>query len=397
MVLRRQTEPRARDRPCSPMGIQSALESVDWDFASARPATGPHNIHPYPAKFIPEIPRHLISLVHPGDDSGLLDPFCGSGTALLEGIDSGLSVWGIDLNPLACLIARVKTTPLPQPIGPIARQLASAARTRIAHEHVPAPAIPRLDHWFKPVVQQPLAALVESIRCIQNTAVREALQVALSSIIVQVSNQESDTRYAAIEKGMTSEDVFTRFEKSAASVDHSLSLLSDNLFRKLGRSTIINRDILDVVAIDKSEDISLVVTSPPYPNAYEYWLYHKYRMYWLDMDPIEVRRREIGARPHYFKKNHQDETDFERQMSAVFRLLSKVMRADGIACFLVGRSVIHGRVINNADLLERAARPHGFLLRGKIQRSIAKSRKTFNLAHANIHHEHLLVFVREVR
>ena len=43
------------------------------------------------------------------------------------------------------------------------------------------------------------------------------------------------------------------------------------------------------------------MTSPPYPNAYEYWLYHKYRMYWLGMDPIAVRQQEIGARPHYFR------------------------------------------------------------------------------------------------
>ena len=64
----------------------------------------------YPAKFIPEIPRQLIELFHPGDTSGVLDPFCGSGTTLVETIDAGLDAWGIDLNPLACLIAKVKTT-----------------------------------------------------------------------------------------------------------------------------------------------------------------------------------------------------------------------------------------------------------------------------------------------
>ena len=57
------------------------------------------------------------------------------------------------------------------------------------------------------------------------------------------------------------------------------------------------------------EGFGRLVTSPPYPNAYEYWLYHKYRMYWLGFDPIPIRENEIGARPHYFKTNHQDETD----------------------------------------------------------------------------------------
>ena len=41
--------------------------------------------------------------------------------------------------------------------------------------------------------------------------------------------------------------------------------------------------------------VGLVITSPPYPNAYEYWLYHKYRMYWLGLDPIAVKKQEIGA------------------------------------------------------------------------------------------------------
>ena len=64
---------------------------------------------------------------------------------------------------------------------------------------VDVPEIPRLDHWFKPVVQRSLAALVGQINQ-EQIPVREVLQVALSSIIVRVSNQDSDTRYAAVEK-----------------------------------------------------------------------------------------------------------------------------------------------------------------------------------------------------
>jgi site-specific DNA-methyltransferase (cytosine-N4-specific) len=144
------------------------------------------------------------------------------------------------------------------------------------------------------------------------------------------------------------------------------------------------------------QGVGLVVTSPPYPNAYEYWLYHKYRMYWLGMNPIAVREREIGARPHYFKKNHQTETDFERQMSHCFRLLSQVMRIDALACFVVGRSIIHGREIDNEALLERAAVPQGFRKLGSVQRNIAIHRKSFNLAHGTINREGVVIFAKEV-
>lgn len=81
-----------------------ALHSIGWDFKDAPANTGIHAIHTYPAKFIPQIPRQLIELFHPGD------------SRLVKAIDKGLDAWGIDLNPLACLIARVKTTSLPSGI-----------------------------------------------------------------------------------------------------------------------------------------------------------------------------------------------------------------------------------------------------------------------------------------
>ena len=311
------------------------LSSVDWNFSTTPANTGIHAIHPYPAKFISQIPRQLIELFHPGDTSVVLDPFCGSGTTLVEAINLELDAWGIDLNPLACLTTRVKTTPLPLEFIEVAKQIILKAKQQLAEGLVHIPPIPRVDHWFKPHVQEILAALVEQINKVEELRIREALQVALSSIIVQVSNQDSDTRYAAIEKKVSTEDVFNRFEKSATAVGKAVSTISDTLFRRLGRATVLNCDILTVTPNDLPWNVGLVITSPPYPNAYEYWLYHKYRMYWLGMDPIYVREREIGARPHYFSKNHQDERDFERQMSACFQLLAQVMKPHAKACFLV--------------------------------------------------------------
>jgi site-specific DNA-methyltransferase (cytosine-N4-specific) len=115
-------------------------------------------------------------------------------------------------------------------------------------------------------------------------------------------------------------------------------------------------------------------------------------MYWLGMDPISVRKREIGARPHYFKKNHQDESDFERQMGTCFHLLSQIMLPGAKACFLVGRSIIHGRVIDNAALLQRAAEANGFFLEGIVQRNIRTTRKAFNPKYGNIKKEQIVVF-----
>lgn len=84
------------------------LKAVDWDFTDAS-QDSLASIHPYPARFIPDIPRELISGL--GCDKGavILDPFCGSGTTLLEAQRAGFESVGIDLNPIACLISSVKT------------------------------------------------------------------------------------------------------------------------------------------------------------------------------------------------------------------------------------------------------------------------------------------------
>ena len=84
------------------------LKAVDWDFTDAS-QDSLASIHPYPARFIPDIPRELISGL--GCDKGavILDPFCGSGTTLLEAQRAGFESVGIDLNPIACLISSIVT------------------------------------------------------------------------------------------------------------------------------------------------------------------------------------------------------------------------------------------------------------------------------------------------
>src|SRR5664280_2676519 len=70
-----------------------------------------HMLHPYPAKLLPQIPAFFLTTSRFGPDAPpmvLADPFCGTGTVLLEGALRGLEVIGADTNPLARLIARVK-------------------------------------------------------------------------------------------------------------------------------------------------------------------------------------------------------------------------------------------------------------------------------------------------
>jgi len=95
----------------TPVGFPaSALEAIDWNFSEVKP-DAIHNVHPYPAKFIPEIPRLLLQNLRPSPGQAVFDPFCGSGTTLVEAQRLGFPTVGVDLNPIACLLTKVKTTP----------------------------------------------------------------------------------------------------------------------------------------------------------------------------------------------------------------------------------------------------------------------------------------------
>jgi site-specific DNA-methyltransferase (cytosine-N4-specific) len=366
------------------------LTAADWHFASAKTQAGVHGIHPYPAKFIPQIPRQLIEIFAPSAGSIVFDPFCGSGTTLVEAQSAGYTSIGVDLNPIATLIARAKTRHTTESVHTAAEVVVRHAKQTI----VSIPSIPRVDHWFSKDVQSALARLVDGISRIEDHDLRDDLRLALSSIIVRVSFQDSDTRYAAIQNKVSADSVLEFFLRSAAELDRARQSHFSSLFVQAAvPARIITTDILSI-SPDDVGPVDLAITSPPYPNAYEYWLYHKYRMYWLGFDPIAVREAEIGARPHFFKKNHHTAADFERQMAAVFRLLHQTLRTSGVACFVVADSLIHGHIIDNVALLKRAASDHGFSLLTVVNRNVPSTRKAFNPAHARTSAESIVVFGR---
>ena len=364
----------------------AALSMVDWNFPGRVSQGDIEGLHPYPAKFITEIPGALLDTLPIPPGTAVLDPFCGSGATLVESQRRGIPCIGIDLNPIAGLIARVKTSPTPDAISRVIEQTINRAA---CIDSVPIPAIPNLDHWFKKPVQEALASCTAAIRETL-PEYRDILCLALSSIIVRVSNQDSDTRYAAVPKDVNREDVFSGF----AAATRRISAALDSRDYELSSATVIEADTLCLTPGDIERSIGMVITSPPYPNAYEYWLYHKYRMWWLGFDPLAVKRREIGARAHFFKREHHTADHFAAQMSQTFELLRSVIVPGGFACFLVGRSKIHGQMVDNAAIIESVSGVAGFSPVFKCERSIPSRRKSFNLSYANINTETLLVLRR---
>jgi DNA modification methylase len=365
--------------------LADRLRRVDWSFIDRARPSDLEAIHPYPAKFIGDIPRTFLNVLPLRHKGAVLDIFCGSGTTLVEAQRVGRPAIGIDLNPIACLISRVKTAPLPRDFGDAAVDVVNRARSLKCFQ---IPMIPNVDHWFQPEVQTAVGALADTIAHPAYTTWVDQLRLVLSSILVRVSNQDSDTRYAAITKGVSRDDVFSSFLTGSSKIQRALLKRDWNL----SPVQIIERNTLEVSPSEIKSKVAIAITSPPYPNAYEYWLYHKYRMWWLGYDPISVKNKEIGARAHFFKKNRHTAELFAEQMRTSLQLIDGLLVGGGFVCVVVGRSKIHGQVTDNGATIERVAQQRGFKLVVRLERAINSNRKSFNLSHANIKTETVLVF-----
>ena len=380
------------------------LEAIDWDFAAAKTGYLTHNLHPYPAKFIPQIPNTLIQELSSVGDT-VADVFCGSGTTLLEALQLKRHAIGIDANPLAVLISRAKTSPLTNPEfeelqthrGACERTLTRAASPTgdlfqdggafRSSGWRPAPKV--CEFWFAPHVVEELAELRLLIDRLSSETLRTLCSVILSAIVVSVSKQDSDTRYVRREKAMEPGDAVRRYlgqlDAAIPAVREMSALVEDRFLCQVFGA--------DTLAAPPTTPFDLVVTSPPYPNAYSYHLYHRTRLIWLGHDPARFKKIEIGSHRKYSAKGRNRATPetFRNEFGAIFRWLRERLKDGGYACFVIGDSTIDGVRVDNASLLAEAGAGAGFRETARIGRTIAPTRKTFNPGIGRIRTENVLI------
>ncbi len=163
------------------------IEDSSWDYRGESTKSYTQGFHSYPAMMIPQVARRLIEKYSKASDL-LLDPFCGSGSVMVEARLARRYSWGIDLNPLAILIARVKTTPInPSVLYQHYYTLIEQIRG-ISEDEVPLPNFFNLHFWFKEPVISSLARIKAAIDRIEITEVREFFQVTFSEVVRLSSN-----------------------------------------------------------------------------------------------------------------------------------------------------------------------------------------------------------------
>jgi len=380
------------------------LESISFDFDSFKNKNYlTHNFHPYPAKFVPQIPKILISTLSKPNDV-VLDPFCGCGTTLVESKLLGRNSIGIDINPIATLISEVKTNPLNDlQLQRIKKITARIGRHIKAHYGIKLlfqnenfknvriiiPSFPNRDHWFMPHVIQELAIIKAHINEVNDFELRKFMLVALSSIIVKVSNQESDTRYARKDKKIAKGEVFVFFNNK---INGMIERMKE--FGKKATSSyvkVFNADSRNIEFIHDCS-IDLVVTSPPYLNAYDYYLYHRLRMHWLNMDHKMTQELEIGSRHKHSDKGLGIE-DYLNSLKKCFREIRRVLKDRRYCCIVIGDAIKDGEYIKMDEKIQLLMEELKFELRKKVSYPLRKYTLSFTRGYKNGEKKgHIMIF-----
>ena len=370
--------------------ILSNIASFDWNFRGAITNDITHGYHPYPARFIPQIPASLIQhFTNVGDI--VYDPFVGCGTTCVEANIARRNAIGNDVNEIAVLISKVKTTPLYKKDELKILKTATNARNLVDSQYnIESDDIPELSReWFEEFIAREICIVKKSVNELTSCELQNFCFAALSAILVGISKQDSDTRYVRVSKKLSNFEAISRYEKQLSKMlrimDYSRLALSR------GTSDIRVADSRDE-GIFQDDLADLIVTSPPYPNAYDYHLYHRHRLLWLGMDPAKLKKHEIGAHAHYSRTNGMDENDFYNDMEKVFRSSGRVLKSKRYFVIVIGDSTLQGRRIRNSEIIKDAAIVSGFRPVSEFKRKIDSRKKYFNPSHGNIKDEDIVIF-----
>jgi SAM-dependent methyltransferase len=337
--------------------LASALDVGAEDDASRAHV---HGFHSYPARMHPTTARRLVERLSP-EGGAVLDPFCGSGTVLVEGRLAGRRVFGIDANPLAVELSWLKTRATTADERSRMLQAArAAARSADERRKRRAGATHRYGAedvaLFEPHVLLELDGLRDALHGIEIDWLRRTLALVLSSILVKVSRQKGDTSQTRAERRLASGFTLRLFERKATELAGRLAEYAALLPQPtLGSPTVRLGDARRIEGV-KPASIDLVVTSPPYPGTYDYLAHHAARLRWLELDAERFASVELGARRHLERLPYGAAlARFSTDLGAALASMARVLLPAGRAVLIVGDSVIARKPVHAERLIRDIA------------------------------------------
>jgi DNA modification methylase len=379
-----------------------------WSFEELTPSQTSyitHSYHRYPAKFIPQLAaRVILENSLPGDL--VCDPFMGSATTLVEAIVHDRKAYGTDINPVAALIARAKTTPIaPFLLKKEVEEILSDLYLLIETDHKQRRLIDyqgkpfeiktldhqRIDYWFPEKQKHHLAIILSRISAVKDQKIRDFLLCGFSNILKLCSRWLMKSVKPTIDKDKMIADAYKTFSTQV----RRMVKKNEEFFMLVGQKQLeCVVDNVDARRMNlKNNSVTLIVTSPPYVTSYEYADLHQLSALWLEYarNLPEFRKgfigsiqKENGPRDLYSrlgketveklyeinKREANGVTQYFYELQQCFEEMYRVLKEGGRAAIVVGDTDLRKVKIQNASVFIETMEAIGFKKHDIILRPI---------------------------
>ena len=393
---------RLRQTNKSPLCFEDfdATTEVDpeWafeDFRSIEQWT--HGYHRYPAKFLPNVVKKIIEDHSPANCNVIADLFAGCGTTLVEAKAHGKASIGTDINPVARLITKVKTTPIvPEELQQAYDELTNCFDAFNEADYIDIRKHERLDHWFSTAEKAKIAFLYDSVHNLDvEETIKEFFYVCISHILKNCSRWLQSSTKPQVDPNKVIPNPFDEFKR------HCQKMIKSNAeyYDYLNRNGYLNVPF-DIRLEDarhtsiESQTVDMIITSPPYVTSYEYADIHQLTAYWMEyVSNMSVFRKQfigtsysgntslevkgsllaqeiVNALAEKSKHIARDVAQYFNDMREVANEMARILVPNGHACIVIGNTKIKDIQIKSAEVFYELLKNAGLRKEDVIKRSI---------------------------
>ena len=336
-----------------------------------------HGFHTYPAGLHPDGAALLVE-AFPG--RSVLDPFCGGGTTLIEGMAAGRRCVGRDISPVAVRVAKARTS-IPSDerhprLRSRARKLTEVARQ--ATERPPRDIYTAVEQWYAPHAILELESLRRGIQESPED-IRSLLEAIFSSILVKTSWRQSDTSTRRVKHRRPKGTTAILFHKKTRELARRLASLREATPEGTQRPDI---RFCDARKLSIGPPVDLVLTSPPYPSTYDYLPMQHLRSIWFGDHARRGERHEIGARRDWRDGSRGAKKRWSEATNAWTQSAASCLEPGGHLVIVIGDGLMPAGPIDTSAPTEHSARASGLrsVARASIER-VDHARKTRRWEH----------------
>ena len=409
----RNFESQIEKEKVSDSGLSRRID-YSWDFKGVNTKPHTHVLHTYPAMFIPQVARRLL-LTYTKKGDTVCDIFCGSGTTLVESKLSGRHSYGIDLNPLAIFLVKVKTTPL-DPEGITAEYERVLQRFReLDTTSLTLPEFKNIDFWFKDTVIVSLAKMKKAIMEIEDEGRRNFFLAIFSEVVRKSSNAKKGEFKLVRMKGDTlksfTPNVLELFMKKALVNIKGMAHFYTNVDAKSRTNIILGDSSRDNGITTGSVDC--ILTSPPYGDSrttVAYGQFSRLSSQWIDLfdepnmasgvDTDLLGGRSMSMLEHDLsseylveslekivkkdEKRGKEVLSFYMGLNDCLKQSYKILKSGGYFCIVIGNRQVKQVRIPTDFIITELAQTIGFTCEDVFVRNIPGKRMPIKNSPTNI-------------